>query len=155
MPNGLQQLLGQGPGGDPHGRLPRTGPLQHAANRTQVFEGAGQIAVSGPRPLKIVESLQLVVAVDHLQGDRAAQRGVLPDAAEDLDAIGLDPLPSAAAVAALAPPQLVVDRSRSRAARRLETHRRGPAWPCRATRLPSNSATSLAKHPAAAGLLSG
>ena len=64
----------------------------------------------GPRPRQIVEPLQLVVAVDDLQRDRAAQRDALPDAAENVDRVGLDPLPPAAAVAALPPPQLDVDR---------------------------------------------
>ena len=64
----------------------------------------------GPRPRQIVEPLELVVAVDHLQRDRAAERHALPHAGQNVDRVGLDPLPPAAAIAALPPPQLDVDR---------------------------------------------
>ena len=66
--------------------------------------------MSGPRPRQIVQPIQLVVAIGHLQRDRAAQRHALPHAAENVDRVGLDPLPPAAAITALPPPQLDVDR---------------------------------------------
>ena len=66
--------------------------------------------MAGPRPRQIVEPLELVVAVDDLQRDRAAERDAVPDAGENVDRVGFDPLPAAAAVAALPPPQLDVDR---------------------------------------------
>ena len=42
--------------------------------------------------------------------DRRAEGFAMTDAGEDLDGVGLDLHPSAAAVALLAPPKLVVDR---------------------------------------------
>ena len=86
------------------------GPLQDAADRAEILDRAGQIAVAGPGPRELVEPLEFVVLIDDLQGDRAAERRLPPHAAEDLDPIGLDPLAAAAPVAALAPVQLDVDR---------------------------------------------
>ena len=105
-----QQLLGQRAGRHADRRFAGAGPFEHAADRPQELDRAGQIAVAGPRALQVVEPLELGVLVDHLQGDRAAERLLVPDAAEDLDLIGLDPLPAAASVAPLATAQLAVDR---------------------------------------------
>ena len=63
-----------------------------------------------PRPRQIIQPIQLVVAIRHLERDRAAERNALPHAAQNVDRIGLNPLPPAAAIAALPPPQLDVDR---------------------------------------------
>ena len=63
-----------------------------------------------PRPRQIIEPIELVVAVRHFQRDRAAERHALPDAAQNIDRIGLDSLPAAAAIPALPPPQLEIDR---------------------------------------------
>ena len=109
---GGEQLLGQGTGRHAHRRLAGAGPFQDPADRSQVLDGAGQIAVPGPRPLQIVQPLELVVAVDHLQRDRAAERRVLPDARQDFHAIRLNPLPPAAPVAPLPTSQFDVDRIR-------------------------------------------
>ena len=106
-----EQLLGQRPGGDADGRLAGAGPLQHAADRAEVLDRAGQVAVAGPRAVQVAEPFELVVVVDDLQRDRAAERGAVPDAGEDVDRVGFDPLPAAAAVAALAAPQFDVDRA--------------------------------------------
>ena len=62
-----------------------------------------------PRASQIAQSLQFVVFIDHLQRDRAAERCVLPDAAKNLDLIGLDALPSAATVTPLPATQFDVD----------------------------------------------
>ena len=55
-----------------------------------------------PRALEVVEPFELVIFVDDLQRHRAADRASVPDAAEDVDPIGFDPLPAAATVAPLA-----------------------------------------------------
>ena len=106
----LEQLLGQRPGRHANGRLAGAGPFEHAADRAQILDRPGQIAVPRPRAFQVAEPFELVVFVDDLQRDRAAERDVVPDAAEDFDRVGLDPLPPAAAVAPLAAPQLDVDR---------------------------------------------
>jgi hypothetical protein len=93
-----QELLGERPGGDADGRLPRAGPLQDRADAGQVLDRAGQVAVPGPRAGEVVQPFELVVAVLDLQGDRAAERRAVPDAAEDVDRVGLDPLPTAASI---------------------------------------------------------
>ena len=52
----------------------------------------------------------LVVAIAHQQADGAPQGSSVPDAAQDLDSIGLDLHSPAATVAALASLQISVDR---------------------------------------------
>ena len=86
--------------------------------------------------------VDLVVLVGDQQGDGAAQRDAAPDAAEDVDVIGLDLLPAAAAIAALAAAQLGVDRLRLELRRRRESRPPGPTGPCRAIRRRSSIATS-------------
>ena len=61
--------------------------------------------------IEVAEPFELGVLVDDLEGDRAAQRRAMPEAAEDFDLVGLNPLPSSAAIAPLAPPQFDVDRT--------------------------------------------
>ena len=151
MPNSREQLLRQRAGRHAHRRLPRTGPLQHAADRAQKLHRAGQIAMPGPRPRQIVEPLQLVVAVDHLQRDRAAQRHALPDAGQNVDRIGLDPLPPAAAVPALPPPQLDVDRLDVRPSRRPEIHPPAQSASCRAIHQRSSNEAWIRMQDAGAG----
>ena len=80
MPNGVEDLLGQGPGGHAGRRFPGAGPFEHAPYAPQVLDRAGQVAVSGPRTLHIVEPLDFVVAVDHLQRNGTADRVVAPNA---------------------------------------------------------------------------
>jgi hypothetical protein len=65
--------------------------------------------MSGARPSEVFQSLELVVLVDNFQGDRAAERGIVPDAALDLDPIGFDPLTAAAPIASLPTAELDVD----------------------------------------------
>ncbi len=44
-----QELLGQAAGGHADGRLAGAGPLQDAADRAEILDRAGQVAVPGPR----------------------------------------------------------------------------------------------------------
>ena len=71
---------------------------------TPAISAAGS-AFDGHRPLPV-----LPVLVGNQQRDRTAGRHAVPDAAQDLRAIGLDGHPPAAAVAGLAPAQLRGDR---------------------------------------------
>ena len=66
--------------------------------------------MAGTRTVKIGHLFQLVVSVDDLQRDWAAERLIAPYAADDLDVVRLDPLAASSPVAALASPQLVVDQ---------------------------------------------
>src|SRR5262249_27663146 len=84
-------------------------PLQHTADRAQVFDGAGQIPMTGAWPLDIFELLELRVAVGDGECHGTADRGSLPDSGEDLDRIGFELLPAAAAVTSLAALELAVD----------------------------------------------
>jgi hypothetical protein len=74
-----------------------------------VLHGAGEIDVAGPGPLDLLEPLEFGVLVDHFERQRAPERHALPQAGEEGDGVGLDPLPTPAAVASLAPPQFGVD----------------------------------------------
>lgn len=105
-----QKLLRQRSGGDAHSRLSRAGPFEHATDRTEVFDGAGQVSVARPRTLQVSQAFELAVSVDDFQGDRAAQRVSLPDSAFDFDRVGFDALSAAPAIAPLPPPQLCIDR---------------------------------------------
>ncbi len=58
---------------------------------------------------QIVQSIQLTVAIGHFQRDRAAQRHAFPHTTENIDGVCFDPLPAAATITALTPPQLRVD----------------------------------------------
>src|SRR5258708_1616754 len=66
--------------------------------------------MTGAGPIEISQPLELAVFVDHLQGNRTAERAGVPDPAENLDQIGFDPLSSAATISALATAQFDVDR---------------------------------------------
>lgn len=63
----------------------------------------------GPRPLQIAEAFKLVIFVNNLQRDRAAERLALPNAGENIDRIGLYALASATAVATLAATKFLID----------------------------------------------
>ena len=65
--------------------------------------------MAGPRPGEVVEPFEFVVLIDDLQADGAAQRGVVPDAGEQLNGVGLDSLAATAAIAPLAASQFDVD----------------------------------------------
>ena len=58
---------------------------------------------------KVIQPLQFVVLVDHLQGNGAPQRDVAPDAAEQFHGVRFNPLPSAAAIPPLATAELSVN----------------------------------------------
>ena len=143
MPNGASSCLASAPAATrtavsralARSSTPRIEPRYLIAPVRSPWPGRG--------PGQVVQPLELVVLVDDLQGDRAAERRAVPDAAEDVDRVGLDPLPAAAAVAALAAAQLDVDRLGFDRARRPESHRPGPAGPCRAIRRRSSNAAWL------------
>ena len=105
-----EKLLGEGAGGDTGGRFACAGPFEHAADAAQVFQRPGEVAVARAGTGEFLHALQLVVAVGDLQGDGAAERDALPDTAADVDRVGLDPLPAAAAVTALAAFEFDVDQ---------------------------------------------
>ena len=105
-----QQLLGQRAGRDAGRRLAGSARSRMPRIAAQVLDRAGQIAMPGSWAIEIFEPLKLVVLVRDQQGDRAAERLPLPDAAENFDVVGFDPLTAATAVAPLAAPQLDVDR---------------------------------------------
>ena len=73
---------------------------------------AGEVDVAGPRPVDVVEPLELRVLVDDLERQRAAERDALPETGEERDRVGFDALATAATVAPLAPAKLAVDRRR-------------------------------------------
>ena len=113
MPKGSSNCLASAPAATRTVGLAGAGPLQHAADRAEVLDRAAQIAVARPGTRKLVHLLDLVVLVGHQQGDRAADRLAAPDAAEDFDVVGFEPLPAAAAISPLAAMQLGVDRLRA------------------------------------------
>ena len=141
MPNGPSSCLASAPAATRAVVSRALARSRIAADRAEVLDRAAQVAVAGPGPRQVVHLLDLVVLVGHQQGDRAAEVIAAPDAAEDLDLVGFEPLPAAAAVAALAATQLGVDQLRRRAPRRRESHRPGPAGPCRAIRRRSSIVT--------------
>ncbi len=129
-----QQHLGEGAGGDPGGALPRRGALEHVAQvAAQVLEAAGEVGVARPGRAHPPElglgrvDLERVhhrlpvgeVAVLDPQRDRRAQGLAAAHAAADLDLVGLDLHPPAAAVAVhaalhVAPQQVEIDRQAGR-----------------------------------------
>ena len=110
---GAEQLLGQRAGGNPHGGLAGAGPLQHAADGTEVFDGTTQVPVSRPGTRQFFHLLDLVVPVGHHERDRAADRMAAPRAAEDFDVVGFQLLPAAPTISPLTTMQLGVDRLRA------------------------------------------
>ena len=120
-----QERAGEGARRHACRRLPRARPLEHVAQVVRlVLEGSGQVGVARPRvaqapPLAGLVRLRVgrhdvapvrVVSVAHQQVDGAAERQAVADATQDLDGVGLDLHAPAAAVAALAAPQVRVDR---------------------------------------------
>ena len=85
------------------------GPLQNAADRAEMFDRAGQVAVSRPGAGEIVQLLDFRVVIGDQHCDGASDGRALPQAAEDFGAIGFEPLPPAAAEASLAAAQFGVD----------------------------------------------
>ncbi len=122
-PEGGEEAAGDGAGGDPGRGLARAGPLEDVADvRVAVFLGADQVGVAGARQVDLVglEALDRpgvhpllpvgVVAVGDQQRDRAAEGAAVADPGADLDRVGLDLHPAAAAVAELAPRHVAVER---------------------------------------------
>ena len=121
-PRAREEAAGDRAGGDTGGRLAGAGPLEHVADVVvAVLLGADQVGVAGTRQVDLVD-LGLdrpgvhpllpvgVVAVGDEHGDRAAQRAAVAQAGADLDRVGLDLHPPAAAVAELAPRHVAVER---------------------------------------------
>ena len=118
-----EEAAGDRAGGDAGGGLAGAGPLEHVADvGVAVFLGADQVGVARARQVDLVGREPLdrpgvhpllpvgVVAVGDQQGDRAAERAAVADAGADLDGVGLDLHPAAAAVAELAPRHVAVER---------------------------------------------
>ena len=118
-----EEAAGDRAGGDAGGGLAGAGPLEHVADvGVAVFLGADEVGVAGPRQVDLVglEALDRpgvhpllpvgVVAVGDEDGDRAAEGAAVADAGADLDRVGLDLHPAAAAVAELAPRHVAVER---------------------------------------------
>ncbi len=118
-----EEAAGDRAGGDPGRGLTGAGALEHVADvGVAVFLGADEVGVPGPRQVDLVGLEPLdrpgihpllpvgVVAVGDEDGDRAAEGAAVAHAGADLDGVGLDPHPPAAAVAELAPGHVAVER---------------------------------------------
>ena len=118
-----EEAAGERAGGDAGRGLARAGPLEHVADVVvAVLLGADQVGVAGPRQVHLVgrEALDRpgvhpllpvgVVAVGDQHRDRAAEGAAVAQAGADLDRVGLDLHPPAAAVAELAPRHVAVER---------------------------------------------
>ena len=119
-----QQGLGERSRGHARGGLTGARPLEHVAQvGGPVLEGAGEVRVAGPRvaqPAPLAGGVRLglrrhdvfpvlVVLVADQQRHRAAERAAVAHAREHLGRVLLDLHAAAAAVAALAAPQVGVD----------------------------------------------
>ena len=116
-----QKDFAQGAGGDPRGGFTGAGPLENVAHVVvSVLDDACQIGVARPqarhRRRRIGHRLNVHLALpvgpvavldDH--GDRPAHGPPVPHARDDLDAVVLDLLAPAAAIAFLAARQVDVD----------------------------------------------
>ncbi len=118
-----EKAAGQRAGGDAGGGLAGAGALEHVADvGVAVFLGADEVGVAGPRQVDLVRLEALdrpgvhpllpvgVVAVGDEDGDRAAEGATVAHAGADLDRVGLDLHPAAAAVAELATRHVAVER---------------------------------------------
>ena len=118
-----EEAAGDRAGGDAGGGLAGAGALEHVADvGVAVFLGADEVGVAGPRQVDLVGLEPLdrpgvhpllpvgVVAVGDQDRDRAAERAAVAHAGADLDRVGLDLHPPAAAVAELAPRHVAVER---------------------------------------------
>jgi len=120
-PERPQELLGEGAGGDPSGRLARGGTLEHVANVGEaVLLKAGEVGVAGPRGVDLLDLgrdgprvhalLPVgVVAVCDQYRNRAAEGPAVAHARADLDRVRLDLHPATAAVAELAARHVAVE----------------------------------------------
>ncbi len=68
--------------------------------------------MSGPRSLEFLHPFQFVVLIDDHQGDGAAQGTAVPEAAENVDLVGLDSLSAPTAVSSLTAAKFGVDSGR-------------------------------------------
>ncbi len=119
---GGEEAAGDRAGRDASGGLAGAGALEHVADVVvAVLLGADQVGVAGARQVDLVD-LGLdrpgvhpllpvgVVAVGDEDGDRAAEGAAVAQSGADLDRVGLDFHPPAAAVAELAPRHVAVER---------------------------------------------
>ena len=74
-----------------------------------MLDRSGEIRMAGPRTIDVLEPLEFCVFVNHLEGERAAERRAPPHAREERHGVGLDPLPAAASVAALPSHEFVIE----------------------------------------------
>ena len=119
----LEEAAGDRGGGDTRRRLAGAGALEHGAHVIEaVLHGAGEVGVAGAHRRHALDLVfdrvdrhallpvgVVPVAVLDAHADRAAHRQAVAHAADDFGEVGLDLLALAAAVARLAPPQVLRD----------------------------------------------
>ena len=121
-PSSREERLRHRPAGDPGRGLASARPLEDVPDVARfVLLRPDQVRVARPRQMDLgdgglhrprVHSLLpvRVVAVGHLERDRAAEGPSVPDAARNLDLVALDLHPAAPAVAELASGEIAVQR---------------------------------------------
>ena len=136
-----QQQLGQSAGGHPGGGLARRRPLERVAGVVvPVLLHGGQVGVAGPRGGEALARLAgsrghlllplRPLGVRHLDQHRTAQRAAVPDAADEVQLVALEPLARPAAVAEAPAGELggdVVDRDGQTRGQALDDHAEGLA----------------------------
>ena len=75
-----------------------------------MLDGTGKVGMAGPRPVNVLEPLELGVFIDDFERQRTAERGAMPEAREKGDSVGLNPLPAAAAIATLPADEFRIDQ---------------------------------------------
>ncbi len=105
-----EQELAEPADGDPHRGLARAGSFQDIAGiLARVLDHARQVGMAGTRLGHRRQVVDLEILVVHAERDRGPDRFTQPNPGQDLDAVGLDLHPSAAAVSLLAPTEIAVD----------------------------------------------
>src|SRR5579884_639803 len=108
-----QELFGNCPNRDAQRRLARAGSFQHGPHVVKaVLLSTGEVSMSRARngedgllPLELVG----IVAILNPDSDRCARRPLSLDTTQEHNLVVLDPLPAAASVTTLPPPEVVVD----------------------------------------------
>ena len=141
MPSGASNCLARAPAATraavsralARSSTPRIEPRYFIDPLRSPWPGRGQGRSSMP--------IDLVVLVGNDQGDGTAQGDAPPKAAEHVDVIGFEPLPAAAAIAALTAMEFGVDQLGTEFHAGRETRPPGQPAPCRAIRLRSDIVT--------------
>src|SRR6185295_13221356 len=105
-----EEIVGEGAGGDAGGGFAGAAALGDVAGVVGAeLHGAGEVGVAGPGPGDRVELLGVLDPVHDLEGQDGAEGVALADAGDDLGLILFQLHAGAAAVAALAPREFLVD----------------------------------------------